>query len=42
MPELALNDDKRHTFVRHLDRVRVPELVGSEPPTDAGCRAGTA
>jgi hypothetical protein len=28
--ELALNDDERGAFVRHLDSVSVPELVGRE------------
>jgi hypothetical protein len=27
MPELALDDDQRHALVRHLDRVRVTELM---------------
>ena len=27
MPELALNDDQRDPLARHLDRVRVPQLV---------------
>jgi hypothetical protein len=33
--ELPLDHDKRDTFVRHLDRVRVPQLVGREPPSHA-------
>jgi hypothetical protein len=28
--QLALNDDQRHAFARHLDGVRVPELVRGE------------
>jgi hypothetical protein len=31
MPELALDDRHGYPFVRHLDRVRVPQLVRSEP-----------
>ena len=27
MPELPLDDDERDAFARHLDCVRVPELV---------------
>ena len=37
MPELALDHDERNTFVRHLDRVGVPQLVRREPPSDARC-----
>jgi hypothetical protein len=37
MPELPLDDDERDAFVRHLDRVSVPELMRREPPPDAGC-----
>ena len=36
VPELALNDDQRHTLVRHLHGVRVAELVvvptSAQPP----------
>jgi hypothetical protein len=28
VPKLALDDDERNSFVGHLDRVGVPELVG--------------
>jgi len=35
MPELALNDDERNALVRHLDRVRVPQLMWREPPPHA-------
>jgi hypothetical protein len=38
MPELALDHDLRHTLVRHLDRVRMPELVRREPTADPGCK----
>jgi hypothetical protein len=40
--ELALNDDERHSLVRHLDGVAVAELVGREAPANArgrGCAA---
>jgi hypothetical protein len=33
MSKLSLDDRQRNSFVRHLDRVRVPELVRREPPT---------
>jgi hypothetical protein len=33
MSELPLDHDKRDTFVRHLDRVGVSQLVGREPPS---------
>jgi hypothetical protein len=32
MTELSLDDRQRDPFVRHLDRVGVPEFVGREPP----------
>jgi hypothetical protein len=35
MPELPLDHDQRHALTRHLDRVRVPELMRREPPTHA-------
>jgi hypothetical protein len=35
MPELALDDVDRHSFTRELDRVRVPQLMGREPPPHA-------
>ena len=35
MSELSLDHDKRDTFVRHLNRVRVPQLVGREAPSDS-------
>jgi len=34
--ELSLDHDERHAFVGHLDRVRVPQLVRSEPATNTG------
>jgi hypothetical protein len=36
MPELALDHDQRHALTRHLDRVRVAQLVRCEPPPHAG------
>jgi hypothetical protein len=36
MPELALDDRQRDPLVRHLDRMRVPELVRGEPPPNPG------
>jgi hypothetical protein len=40
--ELALDDDQRDTFARHLDGVGVAELVRSESSPDAGERRGVA
>lgn len=40
MSELPLDHDERDTFVRHLERVGVSQLVGREPPSHAcgrGC-----
>jgi hypothetical protein len=37
VPELPLDHDERDPFVRHLDRVRVPQLVRRESPADASC-----
>jgi hypothetical protein len=36
MPELPLNDRQRDPFVRHLDRVGVPELMWREPSAHTG------
>jgi hypothetical protein len=36
MPELALDNEQRDPFARHLDRVGVPELVRREAAPDAG------
>ena len=38
--ELALDDDERDAFVRHFDRVSVPELMRREPSPDAGFGGG--
>jgi hypothetical protein len=35
VPELALDDGQRHPLARHLDRVRVPQLMRSKPPSHA-------
>jgi hypothetical protein len=32
MPELPLDDRQRDPFVRHFDRVSMPQLVRREPP----------
>jgi hypothetical protein len=37
MPELALDNDQRHALVGHLDRVRMPALMGREPTPDSRC-----
>ena len=37
--ELALDHDERDALVRHLDRVRVPQLMRREPPPHA-CYGG--
>jgi hypothetical protein len=42
VPELALDDDKRHALVGHLDRVGVAELMGREAPPHAGSRGRPA
>jgi hypothetical protein len=39
--ELALDDDERHAFARHLDGVRVAELVRREPPPDTSLTANS-
>src|ERR1019366_10670128 len=41
MPELPLDDDERDAFARHLDCVRVPELVWREPASHS-CSCGGA
>lgn len=41
MPELTLDYDQRHALMRHLDSVRVTELVRREPPPHARARGGT-
>ena len=33
MPELALDHDQRDPLARHLDRMRVAQLMRREPPT---------
>lgn len=34
MSELALDHDQRDAYVRHLDSVRVAQLMRREPPAD--------
>jgi hypothetical protein len=36
MPKLTLDHDQRDALVRHLDRVRIPELMRREPAAHAG------
>ena len=38
MPKLTLDHDQRHAFVRHLDRVSVPQLVRRKATPDASSR----
>jgi hypothetical protein len=40
MTDLSLDHDQRDAFVRHLDRVRVSELMGREPAADSGLECG--
>jgi hypothetical protein len=40
--ELALDDDQRHAFARHLDGVGVAELVRREAPAHAGRGSGAS
>ena len=40
--ELALDDDQRHALARHLDRVRVAQLVRREASPHAGLAAAAA
>ena len=42
MSELALNHEERDTLARHLDRVRMPELMGRESPAHTGGLGGAA
>ena len=39
VPELRLDDGQRNPFVRHLDRVSMPQLVGCEPRRTPACAA---
>jgi hypothetical protein len=41
MPQLALDDVQRHALPRHLDRVRVTQLMRREAPPHASLRSGT-
>jgi hypothetical protein len=40
--ELALDDHEGHAFARHLDSVRVAELMWGEPPSNAGLDGSAA
>jgi hypothetical protein len=40
--ELALYDHEGNAFARHLDGVRVTELMWGEPPSDAGLNGSPA
>jgi hypothetical protein len=42
VPELTLDDEQRHALARHLDGVRVPELMGREAAAQPGCLRGAA
>jgi hypothetical protein len=45
VPELALDDDQRHAFARHLDRVSVAQLMGAKrrrTPAAAAVRRSSA
>ncbi len=37
MPQLALDNDERDAFVRHLDCVCMPQLMWCESSSDASC-----
>ena len=40
MTELALDHEQRHALTRHLDSVRMPQLVRREPPAHSGSLCG--
>jgi hypothetical protein len=40
MPELALYDQERDPLAGHLDRMRMPQLVGREPAANSGSERG--
>src|SRR5918995_2160059 len=42
VPELALDDDQRHALARHLDGMRVAELVRRKAPTHPGLAGDAA
>ncbi len=42
MAKLALDDHQRDAFVRHLDCVRVTQLVRGEPATDIGASGSSS
>jgi hypothetical protein len=39
---VALDDDQRHAFAGHLDRVCVAQLMGSEASANAGAHGGAS
>jgi hypothetical protein len=39
VPELPLDHDERHAFVRHLDRLGVSQLIGRETPSHTAAAA---
>jgi hypothetical protein len=41
-PSWRVDDDQRHGFMGHLDRVRVAQLVWREAPPHAGDHGGPA
>ena len=40
MPELGLDNEQRHPLARHLDRVRVAQLMRRKTPPDTGVGGG--
>lgn len=42
MPELPLNNRQRDPFVRHLDRMSMPQLVRRKPPPHPSLRGEPA
>ena len=42
VPELPLDDDERHSLMRHLHGMRVTELMGREPSTHTRLDRGAA
>jgi hypothetical protein len=42
LPELALDDDQGHALTRHLNGMRVSQLVRREPAANSGFASGVA
>jgi hypothetical protein len=40
MPQLSLDEHKRHAFAGHLDSVRAPQLMGLKPAPDPASSSG--